>query len=168
MTFLKERGLKVGRNHRAALAALALAGPLLEARPALATATLSCDAGDKSVKLSVQAAVGHGAGESLSGFQGEIEVLLKGAPDDMRKLALGPEHLTQHWVHGRAVKLRIYRERPDGQPGDVEIVVETRAGAADEPEHRGTYVLTVHVPGPSSGAEPKALKARGRATCSLG
>jgi hypothetical protein len=157
------------RKHRTAvIAALASAGLLLGARPVLATATLSCDAGDKSMKLSVQAVVGHGAGESLSGFQGEIGILLNGVPDDLRKLALGPEHLTQHWVHGRAAKLRIYRERPDGQPGDVEIVRETRAGAPDEPEHRGTYVLTVQAPGPSSGAEPKTLKARGRATCSVG
>lgn len=153
---------------RAAIAALALAGSLLGTRPVLATATLSCDADDRSLKLSVQAVVGHGAGESLSGFQGELQVLLKGAPDDLRKLALGAEHLTQHWIYGREVKLRIYRERPDGLQGDVEIVVETRAGAADEPEHRGAYVLTVHAPGPSAGAEPKTLKARGRATCSVG
>ncbi len=167
MILLTERDLKVGRNYRAALAALALAGPLLGGRPALATATLSCDASDRSLKLSVQAVVGHGAGESLSGFQGELQVLLKGAPDDIRKLALGPEHLTQHWVHGREVKLRIYRERPDGLTGDVELVVETRASAPDEPEHRGTYALTGHVPGPSPGAGLKTLKAHGRATCSL-
>ncbi|HEX8165869.1 MAG TPA: hypothetical protein VF601_08785 [Beijerinckiaceae bacterium] len=158
------------RKHRmAAAAVLALPALLLGARPGLATASLSCDADDKSLKLSAQAVVGHGMGEGLSGFQAEIQVLLKGAPETLRKLELAGEHLTQHWVHGREVKLRMYRDGPGSEAaGSVDLVVETRAAAKDEPEHRGSYVLTVSTPGASPGAEGKTLKARGRAACSLG
>ncbi|HEX8666661.1 MAG TPA: hypothetical protein VF744_21830 [Beijerinckiaceae bacterium] len=158
------------RKHRAAAAAvLALPMALAGIRPGLATASLSCEAEDKSLKFSAQAVVAHGMGESLSGFQAEIEVLLKGVPEGLRKLELAGEHLTQHWLHDREVRLRMYRDGPGSEvAGSVELVVETKAVAKDEPEHKGRYVLTVSTPGASPGAEGKTLKARGRATCSVG
>jgi hypothetical protein len=133
-------------------AVLVLPMALLGVRPGLATASLSCEAEDKSLKFSAQAVVGHGMGESLSGFQAEIEVLLKGVPENLRKLELAGEHLTQHWLHDREVRLRMYRDGPGPGPetaGSVELVVETKAVAKDEPEHRGRYLLTVSTPGAS-------------------
>jgi hypothetical protein len=99
-------------------------------------------------------------------FAGEIEVRLKDAPPGLRKLPLALEHLTQRWLHGREVKLRLYREG-DGQ-GSVELVVETRRAGKDETEFSGSYVLTVSSEDAAPGAPTRTLKARGRASCSFG
>ena len=94
---------------------------------------------DKALALDVQASVAHGMGEALTGFRGEIRVRLKGAPADFGMLVLEPEHLTQSWIHGRDVRLRIYRERSEGAHGAVELVLEMERqfGQVDivAPEH---------------------------------
>ncbi len=147
----------------AALLAATLAG----AAPAAATATLSCAVDDRAVALDVQASVAYGMGEALSGFRGEIRVRLKGAPADFGTLVLEPEHLTQSWIHGRDVRLRLYRERGEAPHGAVELVLETRSQGSDT-SFVGRYALTVdHQRQPGDGAVT-TLKARGRAACSLG
>jgi hypothetical protein len=149
-------------------ALLPLAAGLLAATPALATASLSCSAADRSLKFSADAVVSRGLGEQVPQFSGEIELLMKGVPEDFRKLALSLEHLTQRWLYGREVKLRLYRER-EGEPhGSVELVVETRRTPKDETEYRGRYELTVFTLASPQDSTPKTLKARGRAACSLG
>ena len=139
---------------------------LLVATPAYATASLSCSADDKSLRFSAEAIVSHGVGETVAQFAGELEVRLKEAPPGLRKLPLALEHLTQRWLHGREVKLRLFRER-EGD-GSVELVVETRRAANDETEFSGRYVLTVSSEDAAPGAPARTLKARGRASCSLG
>jgi hypothetical protein len=145
---------------------------LLLATPAYATASLSCSANDKSLRFSAEGIVSHGVGETVAQFAGELEVRLKDAPPGLRKLPLALEHLTQRWLHGREVKLRLYREREreregDGQ-GSVELVVATRRAGKDETEFSGSYVLTVSGEDAAPGAPARTLKARGRASCSLG
>jgi hypothetical protein len=147
---------------RALLSLLAM----LVCAPAFASASLSCSVDDKSLKFSADAVVSRGLGEQIPQFAGELELLLKGAPEDFRKLPLSLEHLTQRWLYGRQAKLRMYRER-EGEPhGSVELVVETRRSRKDETEYRGRYELTVTTVGADSAA--KTFKARGRATCSFG
>ncbi|MFL4974575.1 MAG: hypothetical protein ACJ8DT_12930 [Microvirga sp.] len=139
---------------------------LLLATPAYATASLSCSADDKSLRFSAEAIVSHGVGETVAQFAGELEVRLREAPPGLRKLPLALEHLTQRWLHGREVKLRLFRER-EGD-GSVELVVETRRAANDETAFSGSYVLTVSSEDAAPGAPARTLKARGRASCSLG
>src|SRR5215204_2812765 len=110
-------------------------GPLLLATPAYATASLSCSADDKALRFSAEGIVSHGVGETVAQFAGELEVRLKDAPPGLRKLPLALEHLTQRWLHGREVKLRLFREREregEGQ-GSVELVVETGERARTRP-----------------------------------
>jgi hypothetical protein len=128
---------------------------LLLATPAYATASLSCSADDKSLRFSAEGIVSHGVGETVAQFAGELEVRLKEAPPGMRKLPLALEHLTQRWLHGREVKLRLFREREGEGQGSVELVVETRRAANDETEFSGSYVLTVS----SEDAAPRARSA---------
>ena len=92
---------------------LALLGSMLVAwaGPALATAGFSCSIADKAVKFSAEGVLSRGAGEGVMNFGGKIEVLGKGAPDDLRTVDLEREHLTQSWLHGKDIKLRMYRER---------------------------------------------------------
>lgn len=152
---------------RPVIAPAALAALIAGAAPAAATATLSCAVDDRALTLDVQASVAHGMGEALSGFRGEIRVRLKGAPRDFGTLLLEPEHLTQSWIHGRDVRLRLYRDRGEGAHGSVELVLETRSTGGDS-SFVGRYALTVdHQRQPGDGAVA-TLKARGRATCSLG
>ena len=111
-------------------AASASASPLFfSRRPAYATASLSCSADDKSLRFSAEGIVSHGVGETVAQFAGELEVRLKEAPPGLRKLPLALEHLTQRWLHGREVKLRLFRERDGEGQGSVELVVETRRAA---------------------------------------
>ena len=141
---------------------------LLLATPAYATASLSCSADDKSLRFSAEGIVSHGVGETVAQFAGELEVRLKEAPPGLRKLPLALEHLTQRWLHGREVKLRLFREREGEGQGSVELVVETRRAANDETEFSGSYVLTVSSEDAAPGTPARTLKARGRASCSLG
>ena len=140
---------------------------LLLATPAYATASLSCSADDKSLRFSAEGIVSHGVGETVAQFAGELEVRLKDAPPGLRKLPLALEHLTQRWLHGREVKLRLFREREEGH-GSVELIVETRRAGKDETEFSGSYVLTVSGEDAAPGTPARTLKARGRASCSLG
>ena len=73
----------------------------------------------------------------------------------MRKLPLALERLAQRWLHGREVKIRLFREREGEGQGSVELVVETRRAANDETEFSGSYVLTVS----SEDAAPRARSA---------
>jgi hypothetical protein len=139
---------------------------ILLSTPALASASLACSAEDKAVRFSADAVVSRGLGEQVPQFSGQIELLVQGVPEDFRKLSLSLEHLTQRWLHGGEVKLRIYRER-EGEPhGSVELVIATRQSRKDETEYRGRYELAVTTVGQDLAA--KTLKARGRATCSFG
>lgn len=146
--------------------ALALALLLGALGPAGATASLTCSATDRSLAFSAQAIVGHGLGEALSGFRGNIQLLMRNTPEALRELEFAGEHLTHHWVNGRELKLRLFREGAGDSGGSVELVVETRAVTNDDPKHRGSYLLNVTLP--LVEGHPKTLKARGRATCSLG
>jgi len=65
-------------------------------------------------------------------------------------------------------QLRLFREREGEGQGSVELVVETRRAGKDETEFSGSYVLTVSSEDAAPGAPARTLKARGRASCSLG
>ena len=95
-------------------------------------------------------------------------MLAKGIPADLSKLPLELEHLTQRWLYGKDLKLRLYHERPGaGLHGTLELIVEAKQAQRDETEFRGTYVLIVyHIP--AEGADGKTITLRGRAACSVG
>ena len=137
--------------------------------PAFATASLYCTAEDKAVKFSAEAVVSHGLGEQVPQFSGELVLLMKDAPQELRRIALGIGELTQKWLHNGEVKLRLYRDvEGEKQQGSVELVVETKRAPKDETAYRGSYALTVTAAPAGGAAASKTLKARGRASCSLG
>ena len=138
--------------------------------PALATGNLSCHFGDRNLKFGAEATYSYGVGEGFVSFGGTLEVLAKGAPDDLRTLDLDLPHLTQRWLYANDLKLRLYRERKDPAPhGYVELVIEAKQASKrnDEIDYRGTYVLTLyHLP--DGRAEGKTVTLRGQARCSVG
>ena len=137
---------------------------------AQASAGLSCSVEDKTLKLEVEGAFSRGVGEGVSNFGGKLEVLAKTTPDDFRSVDLEREHLTQTWINGRDLKLRMYREREGNAAphGYVELVVETRQSPRDELEYAGSYVLTVFHLKSEQDSEGKTFTARGKAKCSAG
>ena len=147
--------------------ALACIAVLFGSPAVLASGALSCHFGDRNLKFGAEATFSHGVGEGFVSFGGTLDVLAKGAPDDLRTLDLDLPHLTQRWLYAKQLKLRLYRERPGSAPhGYVELVVETTQ-AGNRTDYRGTYVLTVHHLPPGE-AEGKTLTLRGRAACSVG
>lgn len=141
---------------------------LLTATLAHASAGMSCEAGDKTLKLSVEAGLSRGVGDGFFSFKGELETLAPGIPKDFRKVEFGKDHLTQRWLDNRNLKLRIYRER-DGEPhGYVDLVIEAWPRKdSDDIEFRGGYVLTIFDI-PKAGADGKTTVLKGRVTCSVG
>src|SRR5688572_18164446 len=98
----------------ASAAAFAIA--VFAATPASATAALACEFDDKNARFSVESVVGHGAGESVHNVNGTLETLLRGVPEDLRKIKFEQEHLTQSWIDRADLRLRLYRERGEKEP----------------------------------------------------
>jgi hypothetical protein len=146
---------------RAILSTLAVL--CLGVTPAAATAAVDCSFSDENLAFDAGATVSHGFGESFARFTGKLEIRAKAAPDDLRKLELDLEHLTQRWFYGNDLKLRLYRERSgEGPHASVELIVETRRASKDKNDYRGSYVLNISrlVAG-----EEKTQTLRGRAEC---
>lgn len=148
----------------------ALALCVLAVAPAHATASLSCSFRDTTLALEVEGTISRGVGEGVVSFGGTLEILAKAAaiPDDLRKTEFDLSHLTQRWLYGSEVKLRLYRERGENEPhGYVEIIVETKRVPREESSYRGTYVLVIYDVPTAQGVEAKTVTLRGRASCSV-
>jgi hypothetical protein len=161
------RGSQVGRGW--GLALLAIGVWMDGVGAAHASAGFSCSIEDKALRVSVEGAFSRGVGEGVINFGGRLEVLAKATPEDLRRLDLERENLTQTWINGRDLKLRMYRERAGAAPhGYVELVLETRQSSRDELEYAGAYVLTVHHLVSEQDSQGKTFTARGKARCSAG
>ena len=75
-----------------------------------ATGGFSCSIDDNVVKLSAEGLFTRGMGEPVLNFGGNIEVLSKQVPANLRTLELGRNNLAQTWLHGKDIKLKIYQE----------------------------------------------------------
>jgi hypothetical protein len=143
---------------------------LLSGTPALASSSLSCHFNDRNLKFGAEATFSHGVGEGFVSFGATLEVLVKGTPEDLHTVDLGLEHLTQRWLYGKDLKLRLHRDRK-GSPsrGYVELVVEAKQAAKrrGEIDYRGTYVLTLYDLPPNE-SDGKTVTLRGQARCSVG
>jgi hypothetical protein len=133
-----------------------------------ATATLGCNAEDKVLEFTAMAVVGHVQNMPIMQFQGELQLRLKGVPEDRRGLTLTDEHLTHRWLHGRDLKLLMFQEQPGGPVPWVELVIQTQRKAGDDSERAGTYRLTVPLPDPKDPTKTRDFTAQGRVTCSIG
>jgi hypothetical protein len=140
-----------------------LASLLLNVTPALATGTIDCTIADAGLTLDASAAVRDGPGGHFSRFDGKLEIKAKGVPDALRKLEFKLDDLTQRWLHGNELKLRLYRDRGgDGPSAEVDLAIEARRAGKDKLDYNGSYILTVsHV----VAGEEKIVTVRGRTKC---
>ena len=142
---------------------------ILTGAPAFASASLSCEASDKTVKLNIEAGISRGVGDDFFSFKGELEILAPGTPKDFRKVEFAKDNLTQRWLDNRNLKLKIYRER-EGEPhGYVDVVIEAWPKKdSDDIEFRGGYTLTIFDMSVKKDGEGKTTILKGRVTCSAG
>jgi hypothetical protein len=143
-----------------------LASLLLGVAPALATGTIDCTIADANMALDTSATVRDGPGRHFSRLDGKLQITAKAVPDDLRKLELKLDDLTQRWLHGNELKLRLHHDRGgDGPSAEVDLVIEARRAGKDKTDYTGNYVLSVsHV----VAGEEKIVTLRGRAKCSAG
>lgn len=163
-------GGAAGRPWRLLLAAggVVAAGLLGAPPPAFATATLDCNADDKSVSFEAHSVVSHGLAEGFSNFRAVLTVKAKGVSEDFARLELDGAALAHHWLYGKELKLRLYHERTEGPHGFVELVVQTRGGRGDDDgEFGGRYLLTLLDAG-QEGKPGKEITLRGKVACSVG
>ncbi len=136
--------------------------------PASASGAMSCEASDKSVTFSAGSGLSRGGGQFLN-LKGQLRINAPGVPQDLRKLDLGEDDVTQKWLYGKELKLRFYRERDSKLPhGTLEFVVETRESKDDEDTYTGTYLLWVLSHESDKDNDGKRVTLRGRVTCSTG
>jgi hypothetical protein len=137
--------------------------------PARATVGFACGADDKAARLSVSGAYGTGLGTGLANFGADIELRLKDAPAEIRKLHLDSSHVSQHWFNGRDLKIMTYWQRPDNEPfAEIILIIDTRRGSAEESPYRGRYTLQINLPPVAPSLEQRSLKTSGAITCGTG
>jgi hypothetical protein len=144
---------------------IAFAFLFLGVMPALATASLTCEAEDKSIAFSVQAALGGVRHGQVVNFGGSLEVKARGVPADLRKLELGPDDRQQSWIDDKQFKLEIYRERGEVPNAYVLLTLDTRK--VGENSYRGRYALETDVADKDNTFGSKPRRVHGNASCSV-
>lgn len=134
--------------------------------PADATGSIACTVADKSLELTVEGAVSSGTGAALVNAGGILSVRLAGTPAPASSLTLTRENVTQFWLDGSVLKLRLWRDI--GSDVEADIVIEARRSPRDETEYPGTYRLELTLPPLPGAGEARFLKAKGKIACSGG
>jgi hypothetical protein len=142
---------------------LALAAVLVAMTPAAATGTLVCEIDDKSVELSVTATLGGLRRGTVVNLGGNLDVKLRKVPTELQKIELTKDDFSQAWIHGRVIKLQVYREKTEKPGAFVLVTIETNR--VKEGEYRGRYLLETDVADADNAFGSKPRKVRGRATC---
>jgi len=144
-------------------AILAYSCLILSIGAARATGTLDCAAKDKVIEFAALSTVPYGHGSPFLNFQGELNLFLKEAPDDLRHLNLDQSHLIHHWIDARDIKLLLYWERIEGPHAHVELVVETKR-KPDDDTSRGSYHLKLFT---VTNDNSKLIERRGTVSCGV-
>lgn len=155
----------VRRSMRLWMLAAVLAS--LAASPAAATGSFSCSADDKNVSFEADAAFSYGLGQPFNNFRSALEVKTPGAAPDLARMELDGLALTHHWLYGKELKLRLYREREGDVHGSVELILEARQSAAEETVYSGRYQLIVFEAG-AGGGKGREHAYKGKVACSVG
>jgi len=132
-----------------------------------------CKFSDGNLVFEAKAVLVRGRGERFEGFIGRLEIRSKAVPAEFRSWELSTEHLTQHWLYGGNLKLRIYQERPAlGLIGHVELIVQAklvdrRRSPRHEWHYLGDYALGAHPMWEEGYSEVTGLVASGTAECTF-
>ena len=143
---------------RMSLLAILAIVPALAAAPAAATATLSCTIDDANLTFSLEAPMNREFG-TIFQSRGEIRLKAKQVQKMGPALKLEHEHLAQHWVYERELRIGINVENDEGS---LFLWIVAQGDKTGE-RYSGRYVMRVSV----SGSDSREFKGRIKG-CSAG
>jgi hypothetical protein len=150
------------------LTPLALTALIATAGPAFATAGLSCSISDKSFQLEMSGVVSHGVGAALISAEGAGKSSIAILSDGMKTFTFDRDQITQYWLNGNVLKLRIYRESEGSTHETLDLEIEARQrGGIDSPTFPGTYTATATSMAGVTGSEAKSATVKGKISCSV-
>lgn len=135
---------------------------------AFATGNLGCEIDDATLSLNIESVIATGVGEPMVNLRGEITLKDQSISLGLRHAEFDRTHLTQYWLEGKDLRLRLYQDI-DAKPiyGSMELVIMTEA-TDEEQSFAGRYRLTVF---DTAGREPgdaKESRFEGGVSCFAG
>ncbi len=133
-----------------------------------ASVALACSISQPAVELALEGVVSRGVGEGLISAQGQITVKAPVLEKGTVTVPIARELITQYWLSGPDLKLRIYWETP-GSPHetlDLEITAR-RSGGADGIDYPGRFTGLMTSMAGVTGSEAKTSKIKGRVDCQV-
>jgi hypothetical protein len=126
-----------------------LALGLLTAAPvtAAATASLTCDAGDRHLSLELLGNLGSGPGAAIQLIGGTIKLNGQRGKFGPTEFKIEPGHLAGQWSFGRELRIGIMPEDTGKIGLYLVILAERTKGSDDLDKYRGEYVAQVTYPG---------------------
>lgn len=112
------------------------------ASPAAASGGLSCSVDDGKATFEIESGVTRGMGSPVFNFRGTLDIADERLAADLRHSAFTGENLTQYWLDGSRLNLRLYRERVEGPHASIDLVVLTES-SDDESGYSGSYTVSV-------------------------
>lgn len=148
------------------LAPLLLAASIGSAGPAFASASLSCSISDKSLQLEMGGVISHGVGAGLISAEGESKSNIAILTGTMKSITFDRDQITQYWLSGQVLKLRIYSESEGSPHESLDLEIEARQkGGIDSPTFPGTYTATATSMAGVTGSEAKSVTVKGKISC---
>ena len=106
---------------------VACAAVLLASSPALASVALSCSIADKMLDLTLEGTISRGVGEGLISVKGEAKANIEMLSGEARAFTFERGEITQYWLGGQNLKLRLYRETAVEPHETLDIVIDVRS-----------------------------------------
>jgi len=121
------------------LSTLSLLALLLSALPAEADSRYSCMASDDRLKMAVRLEFSGVLGGKLAHISGVLSATGKDLPAYFGKLKLTSDMITQQWVDGKSIRMRLIDDSDTEKP--VYMALGAQVTDANAGRLHGTYVL---------------------------
>lgn len=142
---------------------------LASAGPAWATATLFCEAHDKTVDFDIMGYVPDLQGSPLIQIRAALRADPHGLSDRTERVAMSNENNTQYWLDAQSLNLIFYKEsEPAGAFSSTELTIKTTVRAEDDAYFDGSYHLTRFLPPAGGKGDSTEMQADGKVSCSVG
>ena len=147
---------------------VACAAVLLASSPALASVALSCSIADKMLDLTLEGTISRGVGEGLISVKGEAKANIEMLSGELRAFTFERGEITQYWLGGQNLKLRLYRETAVEPHETLDIVIDVRSkGDPDAVDYKGSYSASASSMAGVAAGEAKTVTFKGRASCQV-
>jgi hypothetical protein len=123
-----------------------------------------CNADDRDVTISFQAAQTHGVIAPLQNVTARLQANMGGVPAAFRDMKFGQSDIGGYWLDGKEFRLKLNRERNSKVRGYVVLIIKTLA--VEELDFRGKYDLTMVMRNPRLGGDDRTWTAGGDIACS--